>query len=120
MRGRYLDWSAETGFWLDTVPRDAHGLPLRPLVSAAADSGIPFGAHFKILDCGVDGTTGRRVDKSVCRRLTSPQWEVRDRFSEGHVGKRLNLFVGEQSPGGLFWKAGGVVSTKNATISLNQ
>src|SRR5688572_27616406 len=28
--GRYLNWSVDTGFWLDTAPRDSAGGTLRP------------------------------------------------------------------------------------------
>ncbi len=118
--GKYINWSIETGFWVDTVPRDAQGQPLRSYVSAAADSSIPFGTSFKILDCGVEAGRGMRLDERICRRLSSATWEVSDRFSEGRVGKRLSLFVGEIIPGGLFWRVREVVASKNARLSLGK
>jgi len=35
--GRYLNWSYDKGYWLDSEPRDSFGKPLKPFVSAAAD-----------------------------------------------------------------------------------
>jgi hypothetical protein len=47
--GRYLNWSYDTGFWLDTAPRDADGKPLEPYASAAADPGVlAHGTRFTV------------------------------------------------------------------------
>jgi hypothetical protein len=51
--GRYLNWSVDVGFGLDTEPRDSAGGTLRPWESAAADADVlPAGPPFTIVDCG--------------------------------------------------------------------
>ncbi|HEX6870811.1 MAG TPA: hypothetical protein VF163_06915 [Micromonosporaceae bacterium] len=94
--GRYLNWSHDVGYWLDTAPRDAHGRPLQPFRSAAAD-GLPDGSRLALTDCGrLD--SGQPVPDEVCRTLRSGQWEVLDRFTPGFGGdQHIDLYLGEES-----------------------
>jgi hypothetical protein len=97
LAGRYLNWSGGVGFWLDTAPRDSRGQPLEPFVTAAADPGVPFGASFRMTDCGVDDTTFAPIPLDTCARLQAPIWVVRDRFTQGAVGLHVDLYIGEET-----------------------
>jgi hypothetical protein len=116
--GEYLNWSIDVGYWLDTIPRDARGLPLIPYLSAAADIGIPYVTPFKVLDCGKETFTSEPIDPSVCARIASVEWVVRDRFTEGKVGKHVDLYVGEEDQPDFVTTSQRVVSARNATISM--
>jgi len=94
--GGYLNWSHNVGYWLDDAPRDAHGRPLEPLRSAAAD-GIPDGTRLRMLGCGrLD--SGDPVPGRVCRTFRDANWEIRDQFTPGRGGdNHIDLYVGEES-----------------------
>jgi hypothetical protein len=96
--GRYLNWSHDTGFWLDEAPRDAAGRPLRPWQSAAADPGVlRAGTRFAIVDCGRDDDGGP-IDATVCARLRSAQWLITDEFTPGLGGERhIDVYIGEET-----------------------
>src|SRR5439155_26605094 len=93
---RYLNWSHDTGFWLDNVPRDAYGHSLRPFQSAAADPDVlPAGTRLTIVDCGHDGDAP--TDPIVCGRLRHPRWTVTDQFTPGFGGPRhVDVYIGEE------------------------
>jgi hypothetical protein len=94
--GRYLNWSHDVGYWLDDAPRDAHGRPLEPLRSAAAD-GLPDGTRLALLNCGrLD--SGDPVPDEVCQTLRDAPWEIRDQFTPGLGGdNHIDLYIGEES-----------------------
>ena len=94
--GRYLEWSDNIGYWLDTVPLDAHGQRLVPFVTAAADRRVlRRGAVFRVSGCGHQ--EGDALDAAVCTRIRSARWEVRDQFTPGLGGARhLDLYIGEE------------------------
>jgi hypothetical protein len=93
--GRYLNWSYDTGFWLDTAPRDTAGEPLRPYVSAAADPGeLPRGTAFTITGCGRQDD-GSAPPSAVCARLRGGHWRVADEFTPGLGGHRhVDAYIG--------------------------
>ncbi|SDN96185.1 hypothetical protein [Lentzea jiangxiensis] len=94
--GRYLNWSHDSGYWLDTEPRDSFGRPLRPFVSAAAD-GVRTGSRVKLISCGRT-PEGGEVDAAVCRKLASSAWEITDEFTPGLGGDRhIDLYLGEET-----------------------
>jgi hypothetical protein len=99
--GRYLNWSVDTGFWLDTAPRDSAGGALRPWESAAADADVlAAGSRFSIVDCGRDD--GGEVAADVCARLRAPRWTVRDEFTTGLGGERhVDVYIGEETGPGF-------------------
>lgn len=100
--GTYLNWSYDTGYWLDTAPRDSAGGPLRPWESAAADrSVLPAGTRFRITGCGHD-EDGSRVPGGVCDRFRSARWTVTDEFTPGLGGSRhVDVYVGEETGPGF-------------------
>lgn len=94
--GKYLNWSHNVGYWLDTVPRDAKGRPLEPFRSAAAD-GLADGTPVRLVDCGrLD--SGEPVPERVCATLRAGQWEIRDQFTPGLGGAdHIDLYIGEET-----------------------
>lgn len=96
--GRYLNWSFDTGFWLDDAPRDTAGRKLRPFESAAADPAtLPPGTRFRLVGCGVEEDRSP-VDPRVCRLLCAGRWVVTDEFTPGLGGPRhVDLYIGEQT-----------------------
>ncbi|HYN96822.1 MAG TPA: hypothetical protein VES42_23520 [Pilimelia sp.] len=96
--GRYLNWSHDTGYWLDTAPRDASGRALRAWTSAAADRDVMAeGTRFTVVDCGKDNE-GFAIDAPVCARLRAARWTVTDEFTPGLGGPRhVDLYLGEQT-----------------------
>ncbi|WP_394615989.1 hypothetical protein JNUCC0626_40785 [Lentzea sp. JNUCC 0626] len=94
--GRYLNWSYDKGYWLDTEPRDSFGKPLRPFVSAAAD-GVRTGSRIKLVSCG-QTPEGGNVDRAVCQKLAGSSWEITDEFTPGLGGERhIDLYLGEET-----------------------
>lgn len=101
-RGRYLNWSYDVGYWLDSAPRDTDGRPLRPWNSAAADrSVLPPGRRFTITGCGKDDD-GAAIDADVCARFRSSHWTITDEFTPGLGGDRhVDLYIGEETGPGF-------------------
>lgn len=112
--GRYLNWSYDTGYWLDTAPRDTAGRPLRPWVSAAADGGVlKAGSRFTITRCG-----SAEVTAEVCAKLAAPTWVVVDEFTPGLGGDRhVDVYIGEET-GPHFTDSDLYTTLENATLSI--
>ncbi|MEU5870423.1 hypothetical protein AB0A73_02565 [Glycomyces sp. NPDC047369] len=93
--GEYLNWSYDTGYWLDTEPRNSHGDPLRPFESAAADPDVlTEGTSFRITDCG----DAADVPPEVCDGLQSATWTIEDEFTPGLGGAHhIDLYLGEET-----------------------
>ncbi len=96
--GQYLNWSYDTGYWIDSAPRDSAGNPLRPFESAAADRGVlAGGTRFTIVDCGHD-EDGGRIPAEVCDRLGSARWTITDEFTPGLGGAgHVDVYIGEET-----------------------
>lgn len=96
--GRYLNWSYNIGYWIDTAPRNAAGGALVPFVSAAADpSVLPRGTHFTITDCG-HVEDNAKPPAAVCDKLSGASWEIVDEFTPGLGGElHLDLYIGEET-----------------------
>jgi hypothetical protein len=116
--GRYLNWSFDTGYWLDDAPRDAGGRRLRPFESAAADPGVLAAAtRFTIAACG------RQDDRSqppedVCAKLRAARWTITDEFTPGLGGKRhVDVYIGEETGPG-FTESPWYVTLEGATLDL--
>jgi hypothetical protein len=116
--GKYLNWSYDTGYWLDTAPRDTDGNPLRPYASAAADPGVlRHGTRFQFTDCGRQDD-GSAVPAAVCGAFQRPVWRIDDEFTPGLGGPRhIDLYIGpETGPG--FTSSDSYVTLKDATLRL--
>ncbi|GAA3247292.1 hypothetical protein ACFO1B_50725 [Dactylosporangium siamense] len=113
--GRYLNWSYDTGYWMDTAPRDTAGRPLVPWVSAAADGDVlRAGARFSVLRCG----SAAEVTAAVCARLKAPTWTIVDEFTPGMGGsKHVDVYVGEET-GADFTDSDLYTTLQGATLSV--
>ena len=100
--GKYLNWSFDTGFWLDTAPRDSYGGVLVPYVSCASgDQGgiqaIPRGTKLRIVACGLDSESGDEPDPDACQKMVQAGWVVQDQFTPGLGGENhIDLYIGEE------------------------
>ena len=96
--GRYLNWSFDTGYWLDTAPRNSTGGVLRPFRTAAADpSVLRAGRAFTIVQCGHD-EDGSAIDPAVCAKLRGSHWTVADEFTPGLGGPHhVDVYIGEET-----------------------
>jgi len=100
--GKYLNWSFNTGFWLDTAPRDSYGGVLVPYQSCASGDqgsaqGLERGARLTIFFCGRDTDSGDAPDPGACKRMMSAKWVVRDQFTPGLGGENhIDLYIGEE------------------------
>ncbi|MEV4511810.1 hypothetical protein AB0K00_22915 [Dactylosporangium sp. NPDC049525] len=112
--GRYLNWSYDTGYWMDTAPRDTAGRPLVPWVSAAADGDVlRAGARFSVLRCGT-----AEVTAAVCAKLKAPTWTIVDEFTPGMGGsKHVDVYVGEET-GTDFTDSDLYTTLEGATLSV--
>jgi hypothetical protein len=113
--GKYLNWSSDTGYWLDTAARDTDGRALRPFVSAAADRDVlRAGTTFTILHCGRD------VTASVCQKLMAARWAITDEFTPGLGGRRhIDLYIGEET-GPDFTESDWYTTLEGATIAITR
>ena len=116
--GKYLNWSYDTGFWLDTAPRDTDGEPLRPYVSAAADPDVlKRGTRFRFTSCGRQDD-GSPVPAAVCTAFQRPEWRIDDEFTPGLGGPRhIDLYIGPET-GPEFTSSDSYVTLKDATLQL--
>ncbi|SDS35076.1 hypothetical protein [Actinoplanes derwentensis] len=96
--GRYLNWSYDVGYWLDSVARASDGGVLEPFVTAAADSDVLApGTDFRISGCGrlEDGTA---PPVAVCGRLSAAGWHISDEFTPGLGGARhIDAYIGPET-----------------------
>jgi hypothetical protein len=117
--GKYLNWSYDIGFWLDTAPRDTDGDPLEPYVSAAADpSVLKNGARFRFADCGRQDD-GSAVPEAVCGRFRAAAWRIDDEFTPGLGGpKHIDLYLGPETQEG-FTQSDSYVTLEGATLRLS-
>jgi hypothetical protein len=101
-RGRYLNWSSSTGWWLDDSTRDSTARPLKAWSSAAADRDvITRGRSFRIADCGTD-RKGRPVPARICDRFRAATWTVTDLFRPGYGGEHhADVYIGEETGPGF-------------------
>jgi hypothetical protein len=117
--GRYLNWSYDTGYWLDTAPRDTDGQPLDPYVSSAADPGVlKHGTRFVIAGCGRQDD-GSAVPPPVCATLRAGNWRIDDEFTPGLGGrKHIDAYIGPET-GPDFTDSDAYVTLVGATLAID-
>ncbi|MEO5964520.1 MAG: hypothetical protein ABIR11_03570 [Candidatus Limnocylindrales bacterium] len=116
--GRYLNWSVDTGYWLDTLPRASYGNVLVPYQSSAAD-GVQRGTAFRVLTCGTDAGNGDPVDPAFCRALKDADWIMDDEFTPGLGGQRhVDLYIGEEDSPNFVKQSPKVIDTTGGTTTL--
>jgi hypothetical protein len=95
--GKYLNWSSNVGYWLDTIPSDGYGTALVPFRTAAADDiALTRGTKFALVAPLIqdDGTP---LDSTSANKLLSAQWLINDQFTPGLGGAlHLDLYIGEE------------------------
>ena len=99
--GKYLNWSYDIGYWLDTQPRSADGTALTPFVSSAADPDVlAYGSRFVISNCGRQ-EDGSSPPAATCAALRRASWRITDEFTPGLGGNRhIDAYIGpETGPG---------------------
>ena len=95
--GKYLNWSVDVGYWLDTIPSDGYGGALVPFRTAAADAiALPKGTKF-VLVAPLIQEDGSALDATAANRLLAGQWQINDQFTPGLGGAlHLDLYIGEE------------------------
>jgi 3D (Asp-Asp-Asp) domain-containing protein len=116
--GRYLNWSYDIGYWIDSATRDTAGNRLVPYVTAAADPDVlPAGTTFTIEDCGAQDD-GSPLPALVCSRFRAARWRITDEFTPGLGGERhIDVYLGEETGRG-FTDSDWYVTLAGATIHL--
>ena len=116
--GRYLNWSYDIGFWLDSAPRSSDGNVLTPFVSAAADPAVlAQGTRFAITDCGRQDD-GSSPAPAVCRALRNASWRITDEFTPGLGGpKHIDAYIGRETGPG-FTDSDWYITVTGARLSI--
>ncbi|MBU2663731.1 hypothetical protein KOI35_09445 [Actinoplanes bogorensis] len=96
--GKYLNWSYDIGYWLDTEPRSADGKALTPFVSSAADPDVlAYGSRFVISSCGRQ-EDGSSPPAATCAALRRASWRITDEFTPGLGGSRhIDAYIGPET-----------------------
>jgi hypothetical protein len=96
--GKYLNWSVDVGYWLDTIPSDGYGTALVPFRTAAADDiALTRGTQFKLLAPLIQDD-GSALDSVSANKLLAAQWLINDQFTPGLGGAlHLDLYIGEEN-----------------------
>jgi hypothetical protein len=114
--GKYLNWSYDTGYWLDTAPRGSYGNVLVPWQSSAAD-GVPRGTSFKVLNCGNEGT--QPTNAQICAQWKAANWVMDDEFTPGLGGVRhVDLYIGEEDIPNFTRDSPKYTTATQATLSI--
>ena len=95
--GRYLNWSVDVGYWLDTIPSDGYGGALVPFSTAAADGiALPKGTQFRLV-APLKQEDGSALDATYANRLLAATWLINDQFTPGLGGAlHLDVYIGEE------------------------
>lgn len=93
-RGRYLDWNAARGYWLDTVPRGPGAGPLQPFVSVISST-PQLSPHtaLRVASCGAGSRAGWAA---VCARLRASSWSVAA-VALPAVRRTVRLYIGTEN-----------------------
>jgi hypothetical protein len=118
--GKYLNWSSGvggTGYWIEDVPKSASGNALVGRQSAASPS-LPYGANFRIADCGRNAFGGPLND-ATCAELKNPTWRIIDRFEPyaAQGDHHIDLYLGVERPGETFASSPLYVSWSDVVIA---
>lgn len=95
--GKYLNWSVDVGYWLDTIPSDGYGGALEPFRTAAADAiALPKGTQFRLVGPLVQ-EDGSALDAGSAGRFLAATWLINDQFTPGLGGAlHLDVYIGEE------------------------
>jgi len=95
--GRYLNWSYDVGYWLDTIPSDSYGAALVPMVTAAADSDVAHrGQRFRLV-APLLQDDGEPLADPFASQILGATWTVNDEFTPGLGGAaHIDIYIGEE------------------------
>ena len=95
--GKYLNWSSDVGYWLDTIPSDGYGGALVPFRTAAADAiALPKGTQFRLVG-PLKLEDGSALDAGSAGRFLAATWLINDQFTPGLGGAlHLDVYIGEE------------------------
>ena len=95
--GKYLNWSSDVGYWLDTIPSDGYGGALVPFRTAAADAiALPKGTQFRLVG-PLKLEDGSALDAGSANRFLAATWLINDQFTPGLGGAlHLDVYIGEE------------------------
>ena len=95
--GKYLNWSVDVGYWLDTIPSDGYGGALEPFRTAAADAiALPKGTQFRLVG-PLAQEDGSALDAGSASRFLAATWLINDQFTPGLGGAlHLDVYIGEE------------------------
>ena len=95
--GKYLNWSVDVGYWLDTIPSDGYGGALVPFRTAAADAiALPKGTQFRLVG-PLKQEDGSALDAGSASRFLAATWLINDQFTPGLGGAlHLDVYIGEE------------------------
>jgi len=100
-RGRYLDWDATRGYWLDTVPRGPGAVLLEPFVSVISNSSqLSARTALRVASCGAGSRAGWAA---VCTELRAAPWSVAAVAPAAAPASRrtVRLYVGTENRAGF-------------------
>lgn len=95
--GKYLNWSVDVGYWLDTIPSDGYGGALVPFRTAAADAiALPKGTEFRLVG-PLMLEDGSALDAGSANSFLAATWLINDQFTPGLGGAlHLDVYIGEE------------------------
>lgn len=117
--GRYLNWSFDVGYWLDTIASDSYGNALVPLVTAACDTSVARrGQRFRLIAPLLqDG--GDPLDERFASEVLAGNWVVNDEFTPGLGGPgHIDIYIGEEDQVDFTETSPKYVYLRNVTIQF--
>ncbi len=117
--GKYLNWSHDTGYWLDSIPANAYGNRLIPFQTAAADADVlARGTKFRVLSPLIQDD-GSPLGKNASKKLLAAVWTVQDLFTPGLGGKNhIDLYIGEEDRPNFTEKSPLYICLKSTAIKI--
>lgn len=115
--GKYLNWSHDTGYWLDSIPANAYGSPLIPFKTAAADANVlVHGTKFRLFNPLIQDDDSP-LEEEATEKLLGAVWIIQDLFTPGLGGKNhIDLYIGEEDCPLFTEKSPLYISLKNTVI----
>lgn len=117
--GRYLNWSFDVGYWLDSIASDSYGNALVPLVTAACDTSVARrGQKFRLI-APLLQDNGDPLDARFASQLLAGEWLVNDEFTPGLGGPaHVDVYIGEEDQVDFTETSPKYVDLRNVTLQF--
>lgn len=117
--GRYLNWSYDVGYWLDSIPSDSYGAALVPMVTAAADSEVARrGQRFRLV-APLLQDDGQPLGEPFASQILASTWTVNDEFTPGLGGAaHIDIYIGEEDRANFTETSPKYMALRDATMVL--